>query len=98
MEFGMSRRGFLGLAAAGSLLAQETRGGGNPLASPVVSASSARPAILGGTPVRSAPWPAWPVFDAREERHLQDVLASGKWFRGYGDKVAKRRSPIGQLS
>ncbi len=98
MESGISRRGFLGLAATGALLAHDTRGGGAVVASSVVFNSNARPALLGGTPVRSKPWPTWPVFDEREERHLQEVLASGKWFRGYGDKVAKFEEAYARLT
>lgn len=45
------------------------------------------PALLGGRPVRTKPFPSWPVFDAREERLLLDTLHSGKWFRFHGDKV-----------
>ncbi len=34
-----------------------------------------RPALLGGTPVRRAPFPAWPVFDSREEKALLEDVA-----------------------
>jgi dTDP-4-amino-4,6-dideoxygalactose transaminase len=36
-------------------------------------------AILGGQPLRSRPFPAWPVFDDRERAQLEDVLASSSW-------------------
>ena len=36
-----------------------------------------RLAVDGGQPVRTAPFPAWPVFDQREERLLLEVLHSG---------------------
>ena len=39
-------------------------------------------AINGGTPVRNAklnPWPAWPVWDKKEEAGLLEVLNSGVW-------------------
>ncbi len=36
-------------------------------------------AILGGQPLRSRPFPAWPVFDARERAQLEDVLTSSSW-------------------
>ena len=49
--------------------------------------SSNQLAINGGHPVRSAPFPAWPVSDEREERLLLDVLHSGKWSILNGDKV-----------
>jgi len=36
-------------------------------------------AIDGGTPVRTRPFPSWPVWGEREERHLLEVLGSGEW-------------------
>src|SRR3984957_10406543 len=36
-------------------------------------------AILGGQPIRNRPFPAWPVFDARERAQLEDVLTSQRW-------------------
>ena len=45
-----------------------------------------RLAILGGTPVRTKPFPSWPVFDQAEESALVEVLRSGKWWRyAYSD-------------
>jgi len=44
-------------------------------------------AIDGGTPVRTRPWPSWPVFGAREEALLLDVLHSGQWWSVGGRKV-----------
>jgi dTDP-4-amino-4,6-dideoxygalactose transaminase len=38
-------------------------------------------ALLGGAPVRTAPFPAWPVFDETEERALLQVLRGGRWWR-----------------
>ncbi len=38
-----------------------------------------KPALLGGVPVRTRPFPPWPVFDEREERNLLDVLRSREW-------------------
>jgi len=43
--------------------------------------------ICGGEPIRTAPFPAWPVFGAEDEKALTDVLHSGKWF--LGDRVAE---------
>jgi dTDP-4-amino-4,6-dideoxygalactose transaminase len=48
-----------------------------------------RLAIEGGTPVRDvarAPWPAWPIYDAEEERALLAVLQSGKWWGVEGEE------------
>ncbi len=36
-------------------------------------------AILGGTPVRSEPYPAWPVFDERDIEAVTSVIRSGNW-------------------
>lgn len=38
-------------------------------------------ALLGGSPVRTRPFPAWPVFDQREEDLALEVLRSGQWWR-----------------
>ena len=44
-------------------------------------------AILGGQPLRTRPFPSWPVFDQTEERAVLDTLRSGKWYRGTGKMV-----------
>lgn len=56
--------------------------------SPTIGNGSARPAILGGNPVRTGGWPSWPVFDATEENAIVGALRSGKWFRYSGNQVA----------
>jgi dTDP-4-amino-4,6-dideoxygalactose transaminase len=45
-------------------------------------------AILGGTPVRTSPYPTWPVFGQPEEQALLRVLHSGKWGKLEGTEVA----------
>jgi dTDP-4-amino-4,6-dideoxygalactose transaminase len=44
-------------------------------------------AINGGDPVRTAPFPAWPIFDEREVEAVTEVVRSGKWGSLVGDKV-----------
>jgi dTDP-4-amino-4,6-dideoxygalactose transaminase len=44
-------------------------------------------AIDGGSPVRTDPFPAWPIYGAREEQLLLEVLHSGKWGELTGSKV-----------
>ncbi len=39
-----------------------------------------RLAIFGGNPVRTKPYPAWPVFDESEEQAILGVLRSGRWW------------------
>jgi dTDP-4-amino-4,6-dideoxygalactose transaminase len=41
----------------------------------------AKLALLGGTPVRTAPFPEWPVHDEREVEAVTEVVRSGKWWR-----------------
>jgi dTDP-4-amino-4,6-dideoxygalactose transaminase len=36
-------------------------------------------AVDGGTPVRTKPFPAWPIYGKTEEKLLLEVLHSGKW-------------------
>ncbi len=44
-------------------------------------------AIEGGGPVRTDPFPSWPVFDHREEEALIEVVRSGQWGVLTGMKV-----------
>jgi dTDP-4-amino-4,6-dideoxygalactose transaminase len=49
-------------------------------------------AMKNGTPIRTKPFPAWPVFDQSEEDALLGVLRSGKWWRfafGQGVELAE---------
>lgn len=46
-----------------------------------------RLAIDGGLPVRTEPFPPWPVFNGQEERLLLEVLHSGAWGATLGEKV-----------
>lgn len=68
--------GIYGLAAAGPLA----------FAHP---ASSARPALLGGPPVRTQPFPSWPVIAGNDETGWSEVLHGGKWCRLDGDNVGR---------
>jgi perosamine synthetase len=90
MTMSRSRRTFLRSVAAGgaSIVAARPADArpqaGAPQATPV---PGMRPAVLGGTPVRTAAFPSWPVQDTREEQALLSVLRSGKWGRGGGGQV-----------
>ncbi len=46
------------------------------------------PAMLGGTPVRSTDYPAWPVWDDDERTRLNAVLEAGGWWQGNGTVAA----------
>lgn len=45
-------------------------------------------AINGGQPVRTKPFPQWPVYDETEKKALSDVLESGIWGIG-GNRVSE---------
>ena len=47
-------------------------------------------ALDGGAPLRSSPFPAWPLWDSREEQALLDVLHSGTWGIAAGDSPIQR--------
>ncbi|MCX6951747.1 MAG: DegT/DnrJ/EryC1/StrS family aminotransferase [Verrucomicrobia bacterium] len=49
-------------------------------------------ALLGGKPVRTAPFTAWPIFGQTEEKRLLRTLRSGKWGRLHGPEVAEFES------
>ena len=38
-------------------------------------------ALFGGSPLRTKPFPSWPIFDSSEEMAVLNVLRSGKWWR-----------------
>jgi dTDP-4-amino-4,6-dideoxygalactose transaminase len=44
-------------------------------------------AIDGGSPVRTEPFPEWPIFGDREEQLVLEVLHSGKWGEITGNRV-----------
>lgn len=43
-------------------------------------------ALRGGDPVRTRPWPSWPVWDEQDVQAVGDVVRSGGWFAGNGTK------------
>lgn len=46
-------------------------------------------ALLGGSPVRTQPFPRWPIFGGAEEARLLQSLRSGNWGRLHGEEVAE---------
>lgn len=87
----MKRRDFVvsGVAAGAGLSLRLTRVAPILGAGAVVpgAAGAESPALMGGRPVRSTPFPAWPVIEANDEAGWMEVLRSGRWFRGYGRRV-----------
>jgi perosamine synthetase len=95
----VSRRGFfasaIGAAALGRIgsAASAAQASGAP---PSVRPAPASPALLGGTPLRRGPFPAWPVADSREEEALMAVVRRGRW--GRGEQVAAFESAYATLT
>jgi dTDP-4-amino-4,6-dideoxygalactose transaminase len=94
MKNSLTRRGFIQRAAAGSA-ALSWLGADQPRLA--FAADSARPALLGGTPVHQGPWPAWPAWRESWEPRILEVLRSGHWFRGNGEHVAEFENAYAQL-
>ncbi len=87
MRTPVSRRRFLGVASATTA--------GISMAAPGANQTLA---LLGGKPVRTAPFPAWPRLDKLEEHAWMEVLRSGKWFRGYGQQVDRFEQAYARLT
>lgn len=91
MKAKLNRRDFLkqgANAGAGAMALRYATLAGIFSATPnIFSAEMEKPAKLGGKPVRTAAFPAWPIFDEHEENALLEVLRSKKWFRGEGQHV-----------
>lgn len=85
---GISRRGFL----AGAPVA------GAALAAPRLHNSTEKPAALGGKPVRTAPFPSWPVYGPEEEQALVEVVRSGHWYRGSGQMARRFEEAYARLT
>src|SRR5512145_463002 len=44
-------------------------------------APESKPAILGGTPVRTRPFPSWPTLEPVDEEKVLNALREKKWCR-----------------
>ncbi len=60
-------------------------------------AAAEKPARLGGKPVRTEPFPSWPVFDQSEEQALLNTVRSAQWFRGGGKNVNRFEEAYAEL-
>ena len=79
-----TRRDFMQTAAAGSTMLVFS---GLNQTKAAVSVSS-KPAVLGGTPIRTKSWPGWPEWRQDWEPSVIEVMRSGHWWRGKGEHVA----------
>src|SRR5262245_11279229 len=82
MKNSLSRRHFLMAPGAGafSLTAR-------PVAFPALSSVNGRPALIGGTAVRSQPFPSWPVITNKDEQTWLEVFRTKRWNRLNGTYV-----------
>ncbi|QDV33019.1 DegT/DnrJ/EryC1/StrS family aminotransferase [Tautonia plasticadhaerens] len=76
-----SRRTLIGASTALGMIARPGRVRG--------STPNAKPAVLGGEPVRKKAFPGWPIVGDEDVSALVDVLRSGAWYRGSGDRVRR---------
>ena len=76
----LSRRIFLGAASAMAASSASS-------AAPPARGASAKPAVLGGEPVRKGPFHEWPLVQSNDEQALLRTLRSGDWYRRGGDQV-----------
>ena len=61
-------------------------------------ATTVKPALLGGTPVRTKKWPTWPVANEVEEQEILGALRSGRWGRGTGKLVERFEAAYSTLT
>lgn len=84
----VSRRHFMQKAAVGSAALAVV---------PTVVSAREKPALLGGTPVRTQPWPSWPEWRREWEPKILEVLRSGRWWRGRGEHVEEFEKAYAEL-
>lgn len=80
----LSRRQFIATTSIGAIGAIVTTG-----APSCGNVNTGKLAMLGGSPVRTASWLEWPVWDSDAEDPMLSVLRSGKWYRDWGTKVTE---------
>jgi perosamine synthetase len=92
MDGNLNRRTFLNvMAIAGAGLAA-----GVP--TPSLGTSKNKPALLGGPKAHPDGFPGWPMFDAKEENGLSEVLKSKLWGRLNGGVVAEFEKEYSRLT
>jgi perosamine synthetase len=90
----LNRREFLNAASAASLAAAAS---GSIPAYANAGKKAGKLAILGGQPVRTKPFPSWPVWDKSAEESVLSILRSGNWYRGRGNTVSKFEEQYAKL-
>ena len=83
-EHKISRRQAIATASIGTIGAMT-----NLSFTPLSFTHSTKLALVGGEPVRNKAWPEWPVWDETAEAEVLNMLRSGRWWRGRGEKVSE---------
>src|SRR5512146_1400100 len=87
----MNRRQFLGTTAtAGAGITYGLSQFSPAFGAQTTAGSTAKPALLGGDPVRKGGFPSWPVVEQNDEQGLLEVMRSRKWSRSYGGAVSNK--------
>ncbi len=95
MKKHFTRRGFIGIAAAGSAAMSWLGARRAPAA---FTADTDKPALLGGRPAHSGGWPGWPEWRQSWEPEILQILRSGRWYRGSsGGKVPEFEAAYAKL-
>lgn len=89
MKKSLSRRHFLQTSVVGAISSNVAGSVSGSAGGGLVASEEARPAILGGSPIRTKPFSSWPVIGEPEERNLLETLRSRKWNRMEGGVVAR---------
>ena len=90
----ITRRGFIRNAAASSLALSWLGSGRGPA---LYASESAKPALLGGTPIHKGGWAKWPEWREAWETPLLNVWRSGRWFRNSDKHVEEFEQGYAQL-
>ena len=90
----LSRRQFIAATSVGSLAAVTLK---TIPAYGSVSKEAGKLAILGGQPVRTRPWPSWPIWDKSAEESVLSILRSGNWCRLQGNTVSEFEKKYAEL-
>ena len=93
----LSRRKFLKNTSAGVAGAAAVSALGTGAIYSSISKGADVPAILGGTPVCSEPFPSWPMFDQSDEQMYLEAFRSKKWCRLGATRVEEFEKQFAQL-
>ena len=89
MNSRVTRRRFLHTMSAGATGLGLAAGAGSPRSARAAS-DGERPALLGGKPAKTDPFPSWPVIQENDEKGWMEVLHSKEWCRSSGGHYAPR--------